>query len=130
MSEKKKIFILDDEEDILISLRQMLEADGFEVKVFSSPKDVIDEIKAFGPDVILLDLLMPGLSGFEVCQILNKDVETASTPIIVVSGYSDQADIKRAYKLGIESYITKPYDYAKLLAEIKKLISFKGGEIS
>jgi len=125
MSDKSRIFILDDEEQVLSAMKQLLEKDGFEVEVFSKSKDAFEHLKAFEPDLIMLDLKMPGLSGFEFCQMLNEDKDTSSIPIIVVSGVCDEADIKKAYKLGIESYITKPFEYEKLLSEIKKVISFK-----
>ena len=125
MVEKKRIFILDDDKVTLDCFKQLLIKDGFDVDALSSSKDALEDLKAFGPDLIIMDLFMPCLSGLEMCQMLNDDKDTKSIPIIVVSGLCDEADIKKAYILGVVSYITKPCDYEKLLREIKKAIYFK-----
>jgi CheY-like chemotaxis protein len=128
MAEKKKIFIADDEEVALTSLKKLLVLSGFEVEATSSAKDVISRIKFFCPDLILLDLLMPNFGGLEVCEMLNDDEQTRGIPIIVVSGLSASADLKNAYRLGVINYFTKPYDFNKLLQEINKAIAYKEGK--
>jgi len=127
MPENKKIFICDDDEEALTSLRKLLELSGFEVKTTKKPREVMVMIKAFRPDVILLDLLMPDIGGLEVCEILNQDEETQNIPIIVISVLAGQIDIKKAYKLGVLGYFTKPYDFNDVLREINKAIFSKGG---
>lgn len=125
MNVNKKIFLCDDEEDVLTSLKKLLELSGFQVMATTNPHEAVDAIKAFQPDVILLDLLMPGMGGFEVCETLNRDEATKGIPIIVISVLSDYMDIKRAYKLGVTGYFTKPYDFKDVLKEINKTIDFK-----
>ncbi|MFA4991266.1 MAG: response regulator [Candidatus Omnitrophota bacterium] len=125
MAEKKKIFIADDDEVVLESLKKLLVVSGYEVEATANPREVVSIIKSCKPDVILLDLLMPHLGGIEICEILNGDKETRGIPIIIVSALSDHTDIKRAYKLGVTGYVTKPYDFEKLLQEIQKTISYK-----
>lgn len=127
MEEKKRVFIADDDEVIVASLRKLLTLSGFEVADTVDSKDVLSMIKTFNPHVILLDLLMPHLGGFEICEILNNDKETQSIPIIIISALASQADIKKAYKLGVIGYFTKPYDFQKLLHEINKAIAYKEG---
>ncbi|MCM8800533.1 MAG: response regulator [Candidatus Omnitrophica bacterium] len=129
MSEKKKIFIADDDETVLTSLKRLLVLAGFEVETAQRAKEVTSRIKGFKPDLIILDLLMPNLGGLEICEMLNQDKETQNIPIIVVSGLAGIEDIKKAYRLGVINYFTKPYDFDKLLKEINKAIIYKEKKI-
>ncbi len=130
MIEKKKVFIADDDEAVLQSLKRLLELSGFEVLALSNAREILRSIKSFKPNVILLDMLMPNLGGLEICQMLNDDKETQGIPIIVVSALAGYADIEKAYKLGVVGYFTKPYDFSKLLQEINKVIAYKEGKVS
>ena len=98
---QKKIFIVDDQEEILSLLKDFLSQRDFDVTTTQEPKTVASRIKSLQPDIILLDLLMPNLGGFDICEILNSDPQTRGIPIIVMSGLNDLVDIKKAYKLGI-----------------------------
>ena len=122
---KKRIFVADDKEDVLSMLQDALTAKGFEVKISKNPKEMIKLIKIFQPQLILLDLLMPDLDGFDICQILNDDPETRGIPIIIMSGLGDPVDIKRAYKLGVVDYFTKPFGIDAIVAKIEKAIANK-----
>ena len=123
--DKKKILIVDDDKAALESLRRLLELHSCEVLAIQDAGEAFPKTKSFKPDVILLDLLMPRLGGLEVCEMLNSDKETQGIPIIVVSALDKEADIKKAYRLGVVGYLTKPYDLNKLLQEINKAISCK-----
>jgi len=125
MAEKKRILIADDDETVLISLKKLLVISGFEVNAITSSKDIMAIVKSFKPHLILLDLLIPDLGGLEICDILNKDTQTQGIPIIILSGLGDYADIKKAYQLGVIGYITKPYEFPRLLKEIQKAINSK-----
>ena len=122
---KKRVFIADDQEEILSMLKASLSMQGFEVLTSQEPARLIKLIKDFKPNLILLDLLMPGLDGFEICRILNNDPELQSIPIIIMSGLSDLVDIKRAYALGVVGYLTKPFDLKTAAVEIEKAIANK-----
>ena len=123
--DKKKILIIDDDKVVLESLRRLLELHSYEALAVQEAGEAFSKAKSFNPDVILLDLLMPRLGGLEICEMLNSDKETRGIPIIVVSALDKEADIKKAYRLGVVGYITKPYDLNKLLQEINKAISYK-----
>ncbi|MBU1998944.1 MAG: response regulator [Candidatus Omnitrophica bacterium] len=127
MEDKKRIFIADDDIIALDSLKKLLEISGYVVQAVSNAKDILTAIKAFNPHIILLDLLMPSIGGLEICQMLNQEPKTQGIPIIVISGLSGFADIEKTYKMGVLNYITKPYDFNKLLQEIKKIIASKEG---
>ncbi|MFA5096471.1 MAG: response regulator [Candidatus Omnitrophota bacterium] len=122
---KKKIFIADDQEEVLSMLKDFLSSKGYEVMGSKESRELVKSIKKFQPDLILLDLLMPDLDGFEICRILNSDPEAQAIPIIIMSGLSDLVDIQRAYKLGVVGYLTKPFDMNLVVAEIEKAIANK-----
>jgi CheY-like chemotaxis protein len=122
---KKRIFVVDDQEDILCLLNDSLTNSGFEVKVCKEPKNVLSLIKSFKPNLILLDLRMPDLGGFEICEILNDDPQTHGIPIIIVSGFGDLVDIKKAYKLGAVGYLVKPFSLDALFKEVAKALANK-----
>jgi DNA-binding response OmpR family regulator len=122
---KKRILVADDQDDILSLLKDSLAGYDFEVMACKEPKNILSLIKSFKPDLILLDLLMPDLGGFEICEILNNDPETSGIPIIIISGFGDLNDVKKAFKLGAVGYFVKPFALSDLSKEITKAISNK-----
>lgn len=118
--------IIDDEESFASLLKLRIEHSGdYEVLATSEAKNVIDLVHTFRPDVVLLDLLMPGTGGLDVCEMLNRDRISRAIPIIVVTGLEKPADKVKAYKLGVSDYIIKPVDDAKLIKAIEKAIESK-----
>lgn len=128
--EKKKIFIVDDDEAVLTSLKRLLVLSGFDVEVTFKSQEALAKIKNFKPHIIIMDLLMPHLGGLEVCEMLNNDKETSDIPILIISALGREEDVKKAYRLGVVGYFTKPYDFAQVLKEITKAIVYKSGEVS
>ena len=123
---KKKIMIIDDEESFALMLKTRIEASGdYEVMVSSEVKDIIKRIHDIRPDVILLDLLMPGIGGLDICDMLNHDPIGLTIPVIVVSGDDRPIDKVKAYKFGINDYLVKPVDDVKLIKAIEKAIKLK-----
>src|SRR4030042_1558156 len=122
----KKILLIDDEQDFADLLKMRLEHVGaYEVKVLLSAKDILAHVREFLPDVILLDLLMPGLGGIEVCQMLDRDPIGMNVPIIVLSGLDKEVDKIKAYKCGVVDYIVKPIDWDLLTKSIERSIKGK-----
>ncbi|MDD3345895.1 MAG: response regulator [Candidatus Omnitrophica bacterium] len=123
---KKKIMVVDDEIDFTRLLKTNLEESGkFEVMTLPNANDIITQVHTFRPDVILLDILMPGIKGIEVCEMLNQDVVGRSIPIIIISALVKEADKYKAYKVGVVDYMEKPIELDRLLMKIEKYISFK-----
>lgn len=123
---KKKIMVIDDEESFALMLKMRIEASGdYEVTVSLDAKDIIKHIHDIRPDVILLDLLMPGTGGLDICDMLNHDPIGRITPVIVVSGLDKPMDKLKAFKLGISDYLVKPVDDLKLMKAIEKAIQLK-----
>jgi len=123
---KKKIMIIDDEESYALMLKVRIESSGdYEVRTFFEAKDIISNMHAFRPDVILLDLLMPGTGGLDACDMLNNDSLGQSIPVIVVSGLDKETDKIKAFKFGVIDYLVKPVDDKKLIQAIEKAIECK-----
>lgn len=122
---KKRIFVVDDQEDVLSLLKDYLTGLSFEVMVCKESKNVLSPINLFKPDLILLDLRMPDLGGFEICEILNNDPQAQNIPIIMISGIGDLVDIKKARKLGVVGYLVKPFSLDSLSKEISQALTNK-----
>lgn len=124
--EKKKVIVVDDEEDFLkITKLNLEEAGGYEALTLSSAKDIISEVHGFKPDVILLDILMPGVDGMDACKMLNDDPVGKYIPIIVVSALDKNTDKLKAYRLGVVDYLVKPIEEKDLIAKIEKALQYK-----
>lgn len=126
---KKKIFIADDRDDILSLLKEYLTGRDFEVMVLKEPKNILTSVISFKPDLILLDLLMPDLGGFDVCEILNQNTETREIPIIIITGFGNLADVKKAYNLGAVGYLVKPFSLEDLFTKITKTLANKEAKL-
>ena len=118
MSEKK-VLIIEDEEDILALIHYNLTKEGFTVFCAPSGEEGLKKISEHKPDLILLDLMLPGVSGVEICRILQKKSETSEIPIIMVSAKGEEADIIAGLELGADDYITKPFNPKILVARAK-----------
>lgn len=125
----KKILVVDDEVDFTRLLKSNLEETGkYEVLALPNANDIISQVHAFKPDVILLDILMPGAKGIEVCEILNKDVIGKTIPIIIIFALAKNADKYKAYRVGVVDYMEKPIEIERLIVKIDKYIQFKQRE--
>jgi len=125
---KKNILIVDDEDNFTKLVKLNLEATGnFEVMVLSGPKDLLTSLRRFKPDLILLDLLMPGTGGLEVCDILNDDEYGRKVPVIILSALDKMADKSNAYKKGAVDYLVKPIETEELISRIDKVLQSRYG---
>jgi DNA-binding response OmpR family regulator len=117
-----KILIADDEVINVNFFQVMLSKLGFEVDVAYDGEEALEKVNSFGPDLILLDLLMPKMSGFQVAEILKRNEHTSDIPIVVLSAVSDIKDKVDMLELGIEDYITKPFNFVEILARIRNIL--------
>jgi DNA-binding response OmpR family regulator len=122
---KKKILVVDDEEDIRNLAKQMLEMEGYEVIMASDGKEALSIAEKEAPDLILLDVVMPGMDGFEVCKILKSQQKTRSTPVVIFTVLDSEAHKKRGRDAGADGYAAKPFKIEALLAEVKRQIAKK-----
>lgn len=122
MLKSKRILIIDDEEGFLALLRQALEERGFEVVTAVNAVDAGIEIAGNLPALILMDIKMPGIDGFQACEAIKKNPNTKDVPIIIISALSDDSDIHKAKKIGIADYFVKPVDIERLIDRIRTIL--------
>ena len=115
----KKILIADDEPDILEIIQYNLSREGYEVISARDGDEALTKAKQLNPDLIILDIMMPEMNGFDVAAILKNDPQTMDIPIIVLSIVQDKA---RGYRIGVDRYLTKPIDTHSLFAEVGVLL--------
>jgi two-component system phosphate regulon response regulator PhoB len=122
---KPKILAVDDEEDILELLRFNLTKEGFTVVCAASGEEALKSALSNRPDLILLDLLLPGMDGLEVARRLKNDPVTKETPIIMVTAKGEEADIVTGLEVGAEDYITKPFSRKVMIARVRAVLRRK-----
>ncbi|HBA83969.1 MAG TPA: DNA-binding response regulator [Verrucomicrobia bacterium] len=122
---KKSIFVVEDEEDILELLRYNLTREGYAVSTAAKGEEAVKEIPRKLPDLILLDLMLPGLDGLEVCRALKKNPKTAGIPIIMVTAKGEESDVVAGLELGADDYIPKPFSMKVLIARIRTVLRRK-----
>jgi len=118
-----KILIVDDDTLITTLMQTLVSMDGHEGIVVNDSTRAVEVAKSVNPDLITLDLMMPNLSGFDLCALLRAEPEFARTPIIIVSAKEDPRTKETAFAAGATAYITKPFNIEEFLSTIKKLIS-------
>ncbi|MDR0997641.1 MAG: response regulator [Treponema sp.] len=122
MNTRKKILIVDDEQLNLEFFEVMLSKLGFVVEKANDGVEAIDQVKHFYPDLILLDNIMPRMSGWEVTKTLKSDPRYRDIPIVMFSALDDVKDKLEGYELGVEDYITKPFNFSEVLARIQVVL--------
>ncbi|MCX5686659.1 MAG: response regulator [Candidatus Omnitrophica bacterium] len=123
MQRSRKILVVDDEEDFLSLIKIALEERGFEVVTSTNAIDAGIVMSSTLPAVILMDIKMPGINGFQACEAIKKNPVTKDLPIIVLSALSDESDIKKAQHIGVADYFVKPVNIEKLISKIRELAS-------
>lgn len=118
----KLILVVDDEQDIRELIRYNLAKDGFRVECVASGEEALRRVRSLDPGLIVLDLMLPGLDGLEVCRRLRAERHTAQTPIIMLTAKGEDADIVTGLELGADDYVVKPFSPRILLARIKAVL--------
>ncbi len=121
---KETILVVDDEPHIRKILAFLLEQNGFQVLSAENGEVALELARQNMPDLILLDLMMPKMDGFEVCQHLREDFATAQIPIVIVTAKGDVAEKVRGLKGGANDYLTKPYDHDELVARVRNMLDW------
>jgi len=114
-----RILVVEDIPVVLAVLRMRIEAEGFAVITARDGVEALDQARSGNPDLVLLDLMLPRLSGERVCHELRTDPRTRGIPIVVVSARIGESERLRALAAGADAFLTKPYDPAQLMAEIR-----------
>ena len=119
------ILVVDDEKDILEMIRYNLERENYHVHCVESGEEAVATARKEHPDLIVLDLMLPGLDGFDVCRILKEDSDTSTIPIVMLTAKGEETDIVTGLELGAEDYITKPFSPKILIARIRTVLRRK-----
>jgi DNA-binding response OmpR family regulator len=116
---RKKILLVDDSSTVLLMEKMMLRQSGFDVVTARNGAEAVERAKSESPDLILLDVVMPEMNGFEACRRIRALEGKAKTPIIMVTTRSEDENVRAGYQSGASDYITKPFDSASLLAKLR-----------
>ena len=122
MTQKKKILIADDEPNIVISLEFLLQREGYDVSVARDGQQALDTIALEAPDLVLLDVMMPLKTGFEVCASVRADPALAHTRILMLSAKGRDTDVAKGMALGANAYMTKPFSTKELVSKVREML--------
>lgn len=118
----KRVLIVDDEANIVAALDYLLRRSGYEVSVAATGDEALRQVDAFAPDLVLLDVMMPQKSGYEVCRRIRERPEWAAVKIVMLSAKGREAEVSKGMSLGADLYVTKPFSNAELVARIRELL--------
>src|ERR1044071_3606419 len=122
----RSIIIVEDDEDIADSIRYNLEREGFRTRVAVTGEDALKLILNGPPDLVLLDLNLPGMNGFEICRRLRAESTTAKVPILMLTARADETDKVLGLNMGADDYITKPFGMRELVARVNAALRRSG----
>ena len=122
---KKHILVVDDEEDILELIRYNLAKEGYQVTCANSGETGLAKARSEHPDLVLLDLMLPGMDGFDVCRALRSDANTRNLALIMLTAKGEEPDIVTGLELGADDYVVKPFSTRVLLARVKTVLRRK-----
>ncbi|MFH1373410.1 MAG: response regulator [bacterium] len=113
--EGSRVLVIDDEPEITEIIQTFLSETGYQVLVENNPETALQKVRNFKPDVILLDIMMPGIDGYDICQQIKADPDFTATPIIFLTGKDRGDDMGRSFKAGGDMFIKKPFSCERLL---------------
>lgn len=117
-----KILIVDDEPNIVISLEFLMKKEGFEIAVANDGEEALAKVASFRPDLILLDVMMPKKSGFEVCECLRADPAYADLVIVMLTAKGRDTEVAKGLAIGADAYVTKPFSTKDLVVKVKSML--------
>ena len=118
-SRQGRVLVVEDERDVAELIRYNLTREGYDVVIAPTGTDALKQVREARPDVVLLDIMVPHLNGWEVCRRLKQDAETRAIPVIMVTGRVEEGDKVLGFEMGADDYVTKPFSPRELLARIR-----------
>jgi two-component system, OmpR family, alkaline phosphatase synthesis response regulator PhoP len=125
---RESVLVVDDEEDILELIQYNLEKEGYTVKTVKTGEECLAIVGKLAPDIVVLDLMLPGLDGLEVCKRLKRSEDSRSIPVLMLTAKSEDSDIVSGLELGADDYITKPFSPKVLIARVRAVLR-RAGEL-
>ena len=123
---KEKILVVDDEEDILELVRYNLAREGYQISAVTSGEEALKSARSEMPELIVLDLMLPGVDGLDVAKLLKNDPKTMNIPIVMLTAKGEEADVVTGLELGADDYVAKPFSPRVLVARVKAVLRRKG----
>jgi two-component system response regulator MprA len=120
------VLVVDDEEDIRMVLQARLETAGYEVRTAINGMEALDQIRSSPPDLVILDVMLPGIDGFGVCAMIKRDQRYSRIPVILLTARSQPQDRATGAALGADAHLLKPFRADELLAEVRRLLDGRG----
>lgn len=117
-----KLLVADDEPNIVISLEYLMKREGYQVLVATDGNQALEMIQRERPALVLLDVMMPGKTGFEVCQAVRADPELAAVRILMLTAKGRETDISKGLALGADAYMTKPFSTRELVDKVRQML--------
>jgi DNA-binding response OmpR family regulator len=118
----KEILIVEDEPGVMAAIRFLMEQQGYNVRVAEKGEDALDLLSTNKPHLVLLDIMLPGMNGWEVCEAIRSNPEYRNVKIVFLTARRDEAEIAKGLDLGANAYITKPFNNDQLIARVKALL--------
>ncbi len=118
----KEILIVDDEPNAVVPIQFLMEQQGYKVMTAERGEDALDLIYQYKPDLVLLDIMLPGIDGYEVCEIVRLNPNYRNVKMIFLTAKGREVEIAKGLALGADAYITKPYSNAELVAKVKEIL--------
>ncbi|MCB1904300.1 MAG: response regulator [Gammaproteobacteria bacterium] len=118
----KKVLIVDDEQNIAISVEYLMRREGFDVSVAKDGEEGLSMIRSLRPDLVLLDVMMPKMDGFQVCAEVRADEDLNSVRIIMLTAKGREAEVEKGLSLGADAYIPKPFSTSDLVSRVNALL--------
>jgi DNA-binding response OmpR family regulator len=118
----RRILIVDDEPNIVLSLEFLMQQSGFEVAVARDGEEALAQMTAFRPHLVLLDIMLPKLSGYEVCQKLRQNPDWAGVKVVMLSAKGRELEVSKGLALGADAYVTKPFSTRELIDQVRRLL--------
>jgi DNA-binding response OmpR family regulator len=116
------VLIADDEPNILISLEFLMKREGWQVHVARDGLEALEAIRRLRPDLVLLDVMMPGRNGYEVCQAVRADEALAATKVLMLTAKGRETDVAQGLGVGADAYMTKPFSTRELAAKVREML--------
>jgi CheY-like chemotaxis protein len=116
-----RVLVVDDDDVIRQLISVNLELEGFEVSTAVDGQDCLEKVKDIRPDVVTLDIMMPRLDGWEAASRLRADPDTADIKVVLLSARAQEADLERGSRIGVDAYLTKPFDPDELIDIVRRL---------
>jgi DNA-binding response OmpR family regulator len=122
----KKVLIVDDEANIVISLEFLMEQAGYELQIAHNGEEALEQVAAFEPDLILLDVMMPYINGFDVCRRVRENPDWQNIKIIMLTAKGREVEMAKGLALGADAYVTKPFSTKELLTQVRHILEDDG----